>query len=145
MEKIKKIFKAKSAKIVAILFIASLLALSFAPSINADGPIFNGLPGDQKLIRGANSTQNPGSANWTDPVNGKSGDAVAVLVYYHNIVEGTTAKIWANNADPIKDTLTINSNQTQSVEYIPGSTVWYPNRQGSPEGAGQPLADGITT
>src|SRR3972149_4019902 len=166
MEKIKKIFKAKSAKIVAILFIASLLALSFAPSINADGPIFNGLPGDQKLIRGANSTQNPGSANWTDPVNGKSGDAVAVLVYYHNIVEGTTAKntrisvtlpqgekttqvlnakLWANNADPIKDTLTINSNQTQSVEYIPGSTVWYPNRQGSPEGAGQPLADGITT
>ena len=166
MEKLKKILRSKSAKIFAIILMAGILAMSFAPAISADGPIFNGLPGDQKLIRGANSTQNPGSATWSDPVAGKSGDAVAVLVYYHNFIEGTTAKntrisialpsgekqtqilnakLWAANAEAVKDTLTINSNQTQGVEYIPGSTVWYPNRQGSPEGTGQPLPDGITT
>lgn len=166
MKKLKNLVKSKSAKIFAILFVAMLLVFSFAPSINADGPIFNGLPGDQKLITGANSTQNPGSSAYSDPVEGNSGDAVAVLVYYHNIVEGTTArntrisvtlpsgerqtqvlnaKLWAINADAVKDTLTINSGETVKVEYIPGTTMWFPNRQDNPTGEGQPLPDGITT
>ncbi|MCX6811370.1 MAG: hypothetical protein NT039_01605 [Candidatus Berkelbacteria bacterium] len=166
MEKLKNIVKSKSAKIFAILFVAMLLVFSFAPSINADGPIFNGLPDDQKLISGVNATQHPGSTDWTDPVSGNSGDTVDVLVYYHNIVEGTTAKntrisvilpsgekttqvlsakLWATNADAVRDTLTINSGETVKVDYIPGSTVWFPNRQGNSGGTGQPLPDGITT
>lgn len=166
MKKLISILKTKSAKIFAVILMAGILAFSFAPSINANGPIFNGLPGDQKLITGANSTQNPGSANYSDPVSGNSGDAVSVLVYYHNIVEGTTAKntsisvilpsgekttqvlnakLWATNADAVRDTLTINSGETVKVEYIPGTTMWYPNRQGNPTGEGQPLPDGITT
>ena len=92
MKKFRNLCKTKGAKILAVLFMAGLLVFSFAPSINADGPIFNGLPGDKKLIRGANGTQNPGSTDWSDPVSGSSGDAIEVLVYYHNIVEGTTAR-----------------------------------------------------
>lgn len=166
MTKLKNFFKTKSAKIFAVLFMAIILVFSFAPSINADGPIFNGLPGDQKLIRGANSTQNPGATEWADPVEGNPQDVVSVLIYYHNIVEGTTAKnttisvvlpsgekttqilkakLSADNADAAKDTLTINSSEMVKVEYIPGTTKWFPNRQGNPTGEGQILPDGIVT
>lgn len=156
----------KMAKIFAILCVSFVLVLVSAPAINARGPIFNGLPGDQELLRGANSTQNPGSSVWSDPVSGSDGDAIAVLVYYHNIVEGTVArntrisvilpagetsvhvlngKLWAANADAVRDTLTINSTQATKVEYIPGTTRWFPNRQSDPAGSGQALPDGITT
>lgn len=166
MKKFRNLCKTKGAKILAVLFMAGLLVFSSAPGVIADGPIFNGLPGDKKLIRGANGTQNPGSTDWSDPVNGNSGDTIEVLVYYHNIVEGTTArntrvsvnlpegekttqilnaKLWASNADAVKDTLTINSDKKVAVEYIPGSTVWYPNAQNNPGGQGQTLPDGITT
>jgi len=128
-------------------------------SASAANPKFNFMPGDYELLRGANSTA--GEQNWHDPISGKVGDVISWNLYYHNGVEQTIAyntkiqvilpenannqlllqgKLWADNADLVTDTGTVNLTSTGKIRYIPGSTTWYKNGSKTP----QSLPDGIT-
>jgi uncharacterized repeat protein (TIGR01451 family) len=105
-----------------------------------------------------NSTQ---GTDWDDPISAQTGDVVAFQVFYHNGVENTIARntrirvdlpqeatstlvsqayLWADNAAVVTDSGTINVNQSQTIEYLPGTTKWYPNRSQTPTS----LPDGIT-
>jgi uncharacterized repeat protein (TIGR01451 family) len=49
--------------------------------------------------------------------------------------------LWADNASAISDTAVVNVSQPQMLEYVPGSTKWFPDQSQT----GQTVADGITS
>ena len=164
VQNIKKTLTFQNSKLrkAFLVFTAIIVSqLTLPADLLASGPKFNFLAGDFELLRGANASQN--ETKWHDPVSAKAGDSVAVIAYYHNGVEKTTAKnttirvelptntaktlvlkghLKADNASSeVKDNFTINAAQSSTVEYIPGTTQWYANGSQTP----QTLADGITS
>lgn len=164
--KVKNFIKSKNPKTkIARFSILVLLAVIFSQitlpaNIAASGPKFNFQPGDYELLRGANSSK--GETSWHDPVTAATNDTISVLAYYHNGVLDTVAHntkirvqlptspstililngyLTADNAAQITDTFTVNTNENSTLEYILGSTNWYPNGSQTPTH----LADGITT
>jgi uncharacterized repeat protein (TIGR01451 family) len=154
---IKKLLKKKT------LLIASGLALALAfiiPTVYSSGPQFNYMEDDLKTIVAGNQTQ---GGDWQDnEVSAKPGDVISFQIYYHNGVENTVAKntrvradlpdqpstkirvngfVWADKADIVTDSVAVNVNQPQNLEYVPGSTKWFPNRSQT----GQSIGDGVTT
>lgn len=137
-------------------------------------PRFNFLDGDQEMLRVANVTQSgnwsdPINAKVGDRVaflfyyhNGVL-NSVA-----HNtklrvdlpLTEGNqlkaTSYLWSQETAAISDTVvdgtvvglsgaTINLPESARIEYVAGSTKWYPNIKDNPNETGRALADGITT
>jgi uncharacterized repeat protein (TIGR01451 family) len=145
--------KSKAVRNTSALILALFVFIQamMPASVGALNPRFNNLPGDYETLRGANSTAHEQS--WHDPVSAKLGDVVSWNVYYHNNIEQTVAKnvqiqvslpqvsatqlvlnskLWADNADPVTDTGTVNLNTSAKIRYIPGSTQWYKDGSKTP-------------
>jgi uncharacterized repeat protein (TIGR01451 family) len=160
--------KTKKAQIVSIsiltVFIVSQVIMPYKGSF-ASGPRFNFLPGDYETLLLANATK--GETIWHDPVNADYNDRISFNIYYHNGMEDTvahntrvrvslpstpsthlvsTAYLWADNADLVTDTGTVNVNGQVSaqLEYIAGSSMWYANQGSTPKPDPVHLPDGIT-
>ena len=163
-------FKTRRTKIILAATILALFLIQTITPIQglfAANPQFNFMEGDYELLRLANSSA--GQTDWTDPITAKPSDVVAFNVYYHNGIEDSvahntrikvdlpttpslslvsTAHLWADNAAEITDTGTVNiTNSTQPalLEYIPGTTLWYPNQKTIPKPDPVPLPDSVTT
>lgn len=157
IKKIKGLLKKRTLLIASGL----VLALAFIiPTVYSTGPQFNYMEDDLKTIVAGNQTQ---GGDWQDnAVSAKPGDVISFQIYYHNGVENTWAKntrvradlpdqastklrvngfVWANNASVVTDSVLINVDKPQNLEYIPGSTKWFPDRSQT----GQTIKDGITT
>jgi len=164
MEKAISFLKKKKVILTSLLivFIASQATVS---GTFAYGPRFNFMENDYETLRLANATA--GETSWHDPVSADYGDRISFNVYYHNGMEETyahntrirvnlplsagtklisTANLWADNANLVTDTGTVNINgSTPAVlEYISGSTLWYPNQGLTPKPEPVHLSDGIT-
>ncbi|MFA5086115.1 MAG: hypothetical protein WC468_00740 [Candidatus Paceibacterota bacterium] len=136
------------------VFVVFLFSLSLlAGNAYAADPVFNSLSNDLETLTLENRTtnpnaNNPGGANWRDPISASGGDAVSFDVYYHNTVVGTTAtntrlriyypgaasntlnmtgSIISDNAAQVNDTGTINVSSSQSITFE-GTAYWYPNQ-----------------
>lgn len=161
MNQIKNWLKTK-IKFLSLLLVALIISQILFPAklIATGGPKFNFLEGDYELLRGANSSQ--GETKWQDPVSAKNGDVIALVVYYHNGIEDTTAintkikvqlptelsekitaqgELSADNTESVKDTLTIKVDKAAKLEYLKGTTKWFPEGSQTP----QNLPDGITS
>jgi len=95
---------------------------------------------------------------FNDPVSANPGDILTFSVYYHNGVTSTvanntwikislpstngtqivsTAYLWADNAEnatpnnPITESGTVNLSSQGRLQYVTGSTKWYPNQSDS--------------
>lgn len=137
MNAIKKLWqkiKPKAKKVLGVLAVAAAVSqgLLGIGNLAASSARFNYLPGDQELLRGANSTK--GETVWKDPVTGEVGDVFSGLVYYHNGIEGViaentkikvtipaettnktavlSARISADNAEAVTDTIVEGSGVT---------------------------------
>ncbi len=138
-------------KIVVFLSLFSFVFLMFGlfPNLgDASGrPEFNTHENDRKTLRVGNRTQSTG---WESSISADPGDGVSFNVYYHNNVQDTVAKntkiridypcsadstitprayIWADNADKISDTATINisGSPDQKLEFN-DVALWYPDQ-----------------
>ncbi len=138
-------------KIVVFLSLFSFVFLMFGlfPNLgDASGrPEFNTHENDRKTLRVGNRTQSTG---WESSISADPGDGVSFNVYYHNNVQDTVAKntkiridypcsadstitprayIWADNADKISDTATINisGSSDQKLEFN-DVALWYPDQ-----------------
>ncbi len=153
-------FKNRKVRLSFVVFLVLVLSQVTLPiNIFASAPQFNFLPGDHQLLRGANATL--GETTWHDPVAASPNDVVAIIAYFHNGVEGTTATntkirvelpqqasinlvsqgyLWADNAAQVTDNFVVNASQVALMEYIPGTTQLYLGGSQTP----QPLPDGIT-
>lgn len=135
-------------------FLFPLLAFAQAPRFNIFTPYTHNQEynRDYYLLDIKNDTQ---AGSWNDPISANPGDVLTFSVYYHNGVNGTTAHntkirvsipsttgtqiistayLWADNAEnataanPFTETGTVNISSPQGLEYIPGSTRWFPNQ-----------------
>jgi uncharacterized repeat protein (TIGR01451 family) len=130
---------------------------------------------DYYLINVKNETE--GGA-WTGNVNAKAGDTLLFYLYYHNGENNTTARnttikvnlpssaaiqhtisasLWADNAtnatqsNPFRQSVQAGLNDSQKLEFIPGSVKWFPNQTdwmtGSPSSipGGQPETNLFTS
>jgi uncharacterized repeat protein (TIGR01451 family) len=159
--------KTKKAQVVSIsILMVFIISQIIMPGGSfASGPRFNFLPGDYETLLLANATK--GETNWHDPVNADYNDRISFNIYYHNGMEDTlahntkirvdlpltpsthlisTAYLWADNAALITDTGTVNVNGSTpaQLEYLAGSTMWYPNQGSTPKPDPVHLPDGIT-
>ncbi|MFA7244411.1 MAG: hypothetical protein WC080_03940 [Patescibacteria group bacterium] len=149
--------KKKLKYVLGVAAAALLISQVISPAIgiNADGPRFNFLPGDQELFRGFNSTRDTQDDDWRDPVDGQAGDVIDGLIYYHNgqvntTAENTTIKvsmpaqttnktavlsatISADSVAAVSDTLTVNLDQNATLKLVPGSVKWFPNQASNPD------------
>jgi uncharacterized repeat protein (TIGR01451 family) len=153
---IRKIFSNR----LLLIGLGIVVALGFIiPSVYSGGPQFNYMPDDLEILVARNYSED---GEWMDPAEAQIGDTVSFQFYYHNGVENTTAfntrvradlpktasdklvvdgYLWANNADIVADTATVNIGEVATLEYLPGTTKWFPNRSQE----GQPLPDGIVS
>ena len=134
-------------KIVSIISLIAIFLTALAAPVFADGPQFNSLPGDLKLLNVANRTTNTGWQN--NSVSASANDSVAFQVYYHNGIVGTTANntrirlnfptnaensinvsatLTADNANTVTDSVVIYSSPAQRLVVDTSSIRWYPNR-----------------
>lgn len=74
------------------LVLSALVVVGLAGTIFADNtdPIFNQKKGDLELFTGRNITKSQNETS--DPVSADPADEVEGVIYYHNGIEGTTAK-----------------------------------------------------
>jgi hypothetical protein len=104
------------------------------------------LPGDSKLIQGANETKN--DQNWLNQVNADIGDVVGCIIYYHNDVEKSVSKntivqirateqsanneikiigkISSANTTEITDVLILKTDDKATIKLVPDSVKWFP-------------------
>jgi len=143
-----KIKKNKNIKKAFVVFSLIAFALALFPgSAYTSSPEFNTHQNDKKTLRVGNSTKN---ITWSNSVPASPGDRVAFNVYYHNNVEGTTARntkiridfpcserttitptayISASNAGTISDMATINvSGRAQKLDFD-STAKWYPDQK----------------
>ncbi len=131
---------------------SSVFASSACPS-GASGTVqttsFNTDPADYPTISVSNYSQNPLSiSNWSPSVNLQPGEILSVGIYYHNagsvdavnttvsilVPTGSSASfivsggVSADNASAVGGSATANIAGSESLTYIPGSAVWYPNQ-----------------
>lgn len=97
--RIKESLKSKRVKLIA----ASAIILSlFAGVLGADNvnkvhssdsttPRFNFMANDREMLTSMNLTQTPNGTEWVDPISANVGDEVALMFYFHNGMENTTA------------------------------------------------------
>jgi hypothetical protein len=160
----KKLFTSKVFKTVLCGVIA--FGLTFGTFVLAkanQGPVFNSNANDYPLIRLAKVPA--GTSGYVTSLTAEKDDVVAVMLYYHNNVIDTTAKntslkvdlpssqstshilsasLWADNASKVMGQATISTDNKTTLEYVAGSTLWYPDRNQHPNAAGVVSADGIT-
>lgn len=138
----------KNKQIFAILA-ALVLVFTGAPSHALASASFNTDPQDFATVRVSNYTQNPNCYTcWSSTANANAGDIVSVTVYYHNTgnqtATGTFVKlnqpsaastsfnfsgnVSASNAAAAYGSATINLSSSQTLTFIPGTAVWYPNQ-----------------
>jgi hypothetical protein len=147
---LKTLYSSKRLKaFVVFLFSLSLLA----GNVYAADPVFNSMGNDLETLTLENRTTNPnaeqpGGANWRDPITASGGNAVSFRFYYHNTVVGSTAtntrlriyypgaasttltmtgSIISDNAPQVNDTGTINVSSSQSITFE-NTAYWYPNQ-----------------
>jgi len=137
----------KIALFLPLILTGAVLAnFIFIRPAQSTGPQFNYMPNDPKTLRVANSSQR---TDWQAQVQAKQGETISFLFYYHNGVEGTVAKntrlrvdipknaqtsfkingyLWADNtAQIVSDSVIVKTDKKVILNYIPGSTKWYPN------------------
>ncbi len=107
---------------------------------------------DYYLLDAKNDTQ---GTSWGFPVSANAGDLLTFYLYYHNSTNNSTAAnttlrvampsiqstsqnvvayLWADNAtnataaNPFTQSLPVNLNSSQTLQYVAGSAKWYPNQ-----------------
>ena len=107
---------------------------------------------DYYLLDAKNDTQ---GTTWGFPVSANAGDLLTFYVYYHNSTNNSTAanttvrvampsgqstsqsvvaSLWADNAtnataaNPFTQSLPVNINSSQTLQYVSGSAKWFPNQ-----------------
>lgn len=159
-----KLIKSNLNKLLSLLPLlltgAVLANFVFVKPVQSTAPQFNFFPNDPKTLRVANSSQ---KTDWQSQTQGREGETISFLFYYHNGIENTVARnthlrvdipqtpqdrfkitgfLWADNtAQTISDTVIVETNKDLILQYIPGSTKWYPDRSQTPKN----LPDGITS
>lgn len=129
----------------------AVILFGFSASPVLANAVFNNHPNDFATVRVSNYTDNPGStSSWSSYVSADAGDIVSVAIYYHNngtenanstklkinngqnIGAGYThtisGSVSALNAGMVSGSATINLSSSQTLTYIPGSALWYPNQ-----------------
>lgn len=140
----------KTFKTIVYGFMAVVLFGSSTQAVLA-ATVFNNHPNDFATVRVSNYTNNPGSnSGWSSSVSADAGDIISVIVYYHNngsenanstkikinngqnlssaYTHSFSGSVSAANAGSVLGTATVNISSSQSLTYIPGSTVWFPNQ-----------------
>ncbi len=159
----KKLFTSKVLR--AVLAGVITFGLSFATFVGVkagQNPEFNTNANDYPLIRVAKVPA--GTSDYKASLTAEKDDVVAVMLYYHNDVIDSTAKntslkvdlpisestshvlsasLWADNANKVTGSATVSTDKKSTVEYVSGSTKWYPNANQNPNQAGIVSADGI--
>jgi len=137
-------------KKITIAFLALLVIVGVvAPFANVFAATFNNDSRDYATLQVSNYTRNPGSsANWSNSVSANEGEVVSFLVYYHNTASDTAnntrirvklpsgmftnssiqGDVWANNESAVAGTASVSLSSNQTLTFIPGSVVWYPNQ-----------------
>jgi len=151
----------KTFKTIVYSFVAVALFGFSANSVLA-ATVFNNHTSDFATVRVSNYTDYPGSdSNWSSSVSADAGDIVSVIIYYHNngSENAVSTKIKINNsqtlgsawthtfsgsvsafnANQVSGSATVNISSSQSLTYIPGSVVWFPNQMTT---GGQSLPNG---
>jgi hypothetical protein len=147
--KMNTIFNNKnSSTVLSFLVLISMLFIGIG-SVFAANPQFNYMSNDIKTLRIGNYTTSAGTLNWSSSITAVAGNRIAVDVYYHNGVTGTTATntrmkisfpttantqmvltgtLSADNAVIITDTATLN---IANYQFITPETQakWLPNQQ----------------
>lgn len=160
-----KKLKTKFKSLLSVSLIAAVLSQLIIPAAisEAAAPRFNFLSGDQKLLRGVNISNN--ETVWQNNINGAPNDVFEGLIYYHNgevdtVANNTkvkvsfpsattsnqaviSASILADNADTVSDNMTLTLSENATIEFVPGSVIWYPNQNQQP-GTSSPLPFGQT-
>ncbi|MEK7538749.1 MAG: fibronectin type III domain-containing protein [Patescibacteria group bacterium] len=133
-------------KIQTILLAFALLVVptaSFAAALNNDAQDF-------KTLRAVNITKNPGCvACRSTAITANPGDVLAFSIYYHNTgpdtannvrvwltpqisPSGTThsfvAKVSADNASAVNGTTVVTLSGNQTIDFLQGSVIWWPNQ-----------------
>ncbi|QQR50572.1 hypothetical protein IPF86_01480 [Candidatus Nomurabacteria bacterium] len=146
-----KTYITKVATVFAFLAVFSVGVFGVTHSAQAFVS-FNNDPQDYATLRAINATKYPNSSNWiSTTVSADAGDTISFDIYYHNTgtttanntrikmspsttgpTEGTsfnyTATITADGYSGISDSVTIAISSPQTMAYIPGSAVWFPNQ-----------------
>jgi len=150
----------KAIMIGLLVFVVSFITLGKVMATT--GPVFNSNEHDYPLIRVAKTPA--GSDDFQASVDAEDGDIVAVMLYYHNntlntIAENTSLKVvlptenskthnlnaqlWADNAETVYGSASINTDVKTVLSYVEGSTLWYPDRNLHPSDPGIETADGV--
>ncbi len=155
----------------AILFSMFIAFAIFAPAAFASTSLNTGASDPANFVLGSNYTASQGcSSCWTATTSASAGQTVSVFIGYHNSgpeatqnlriklspqstsavsTQAFTGTIYADNAGAKTAWTTININGgAQTLTYIPGSTLWYPDQnQTNPTSlpAGQTGAEIFTT
>ncbi len=134
-----------------VLSLLTLISVFFVGigNVFADSPQFNYMSNDIKTLRLGNYTTSVGTFNWAGTISADAGQRIAVDVYYHNGVTGTTATntrmrinypntagtqmnlsstLWADNASQVIDTATLNISSSQTITFE-NQARWLPNQQ----------------
>jgi len=131
------------------LFIGLVLILSSLPlTVNAQAFFDVSYP----ILKTSNYTDNPNTANWQQTISAKPGDVVSFLIYYYNNSSETaknvkvrldlpssknttqTVKsyIFADNANWVSGSTTINLSSAENFTLMPETIAWYPNQSTQP-------------
>ena len=131
------------------LFIGLVLILSSLPlTVNAQAFFDVSYP----ILKTSNYTDNPNTANWQQTISAKPGDVVSFLIYYYNNSSETaknvkvrldlpssknttqTVKsyIFADNANWVSGSATINLSSAENFTLMPETIAWYPNQSTQP-------------
>jgi len=139
-----KTTKQKNQKILS-LFLGLVLVLSSLPYLALAAASFD--TSYYPVLQVSNYTNCPGCRDWSKSTSALSGETVSFLIYYYNTSQETaqnvkvrlflpsqrkttqtvTGDIFANNANQVYGSATINLNEAQTLTLLSGNVYWYPN------------------
>ncbi len=138
-----------SSIVLSLVSLVSVLFIGVGSVVATGTAIFNNDTKDLDTLRIMNYEVSAGTYNWSKSVTANAGDRIAIDVYYHNTVTGTTAtntkmrvsfptaastqmsfsgSLWADNAAQVSDTVNLNIASSQTIVFE-NTARWRPNQQ----------------